>query len=385
MHAMGTSAVSRANRGRILSELQRSGPLSRAEIARATGLSVATVSRAVALLLGTGLIETQETPEETGGRPRSLVQLTSTAFGTLVMDVADHYTQTAVISLSGRVIESTHHDVPADMSPEGRLQHTIEVLRAQTTAASRRTTLVGVGVSVPGPVQEDGTVTFAPALDWLEIPLGSILSPMLRMPVAVGNDANLIAMAEAHYGAMRGSRALIAIAVFDGIGSGLVFGGTLWNGSRGYSGQIGRMLLTTEHVGNIYMGFGGLESQLGTLAIQQRGREIGLDLPDDVWPAVFGPHAHPGVEPLAAAILEEFTMALVNVCALLDPDVVVFTGRTTPIADHILPELSRRLVSRVLHVPTIIAESTHAPGTLLGGHLIALAEAGPLEDLVIET
>lgn len=382
---MGTSAISHRNRGRVLQVLQRSGPRSRADIAAATGLSVATVSRAVAHLLGSDLVELEDAGEDTGGRPRSLVQLTSSAYGTLVMDIADHYTETAVISLSGHVIDQARHDVPLDISADDRLEHTLRTVRTAARQAAKRTRLLAVGVSVPGPVHEDGTVAFAPALDWHEVPLASLITPVLRLPVAIGNDANLIAIAEARYGEMKGSRALLAIAVFDGIGSGLVFGGTVWNGSRGYSGQLGRMLLTKEHVGNVYMGFGGLESQLGTPAIQRRGREIGLDLPTKVWPAVFGPDRYDGVEPLAQAILEEFTMALVNVCALLDPDVVVFSGRTTPIADHILPELSRRLVGRVLHVPTIIAESTHAPGTLLGSHLIALDAVGPLENVVTET
>ncbi|OKL50112.1 hypothetical protein BSZ39_13085, partial [Bowdeniella nasicola] len=87
-------------------------------------------------------------------------------------------------------------------------------------------------------------------------------------------------------------------------------------------------------------------------------------------------------EPLTSQVLDEFAMALVNVCALLDPEVIVLAGRFSALADFLIPELSRRLEGRVLHVPHLIGESTPIPGALLGASLVAEAEFGPLEQLL---
>lgn len=112
---MTTSALARINRGRLLRALAHSTPRSRAELADETGLSVATVSRAVASLSALGLVTQSEAADPTGGRPRSLV-----AFGdgaaTLVVDL--HF---AMGMLQGQSIKddalTDGHNIVLDLEP----------------------------------------------------------------------------------------------------------------------------------------------------------------------------------------------------------------------------------------------------------------------------
>lgn len=382
---MTTSALARINRGRLLRALAHSEPRSRAELAEETGLSVATVSRAVASLSALGLVTQSEAADPTGGRPRTLV-----AFGdgaaTLVVDVADRHTEVAAISLTGETLERRLEEVEAGQDPEARLTHTLATIDAAVAAWPPGRRLLGLGVAVPGPVDESGVVEFAPAIGWREVPLGPLLRERLGIPVAVHNDANLIAVAESEFGAEPRPRSLVVLAVFDGVGSGIVVDGRLWEGATGASGQLGRMLLTLPAVRNVYEGFGDLESHLGTGAVAARALDVGiaLDPAGDVWGQLLVelPPTDPRARELASDVLDEFAMALVNVCALIDPEAIILAGRFAPIADAVIPELHRRLTRRVLHVPRIFPQTTPVPGTLLGAALAAERAFGPLEQLL---
>lgn len=382
---MSTSSISRANRGRILAELAYARGLSRAELAERTGLSLATVSRTVAALAAAGLVHQSEA-ERTFGRPLTLVRFADDAAASLVVDVADHHTEVASVSLSGAVLSREVLPVGGGFGPDERLEHTLATVDAAVRDWPERTRLLGVGVSIPGPVDDEGMVDFAPALGWNRVNLGPILRERLGVPVAVHNDANLIAVAEARFGAGRDRRALFALAVFDGVGSGIVVDGKLWEGAHGASGQIGRMLLSLDSVQHIYPGFGDLESHLGTQAVRERAAAAGVRLdPDgDVWRELLVelPGRDPAAAELASQVLDEFAFALINVCALVNPDVIVLAGYFAPLAEYVGLELRQRLTGRVIHVPEFVAESTELPGAVLGAALGAQLAFGPLEQLL---
>lgn len=374
------------SRGNILRELVANGAMARAELAVRTGVSVATASRAVADLTAAGLVRLEGAGDTTGGRPRHLIFLEPRAAATLAVDVADTHTQCALISLTGELLWQECHP-HLHHTGEDRLAHTITVTTSATRSASAHCDrLLAVGMSVPGPVFPAGTVQFAPVLGWHDVPLAEQVSQQIGAPVTVGNDANLIALAESAYGADRDATALVAIAVFAGIGSGMVFNGAVWDGSRGASGQLGRMLMSGQAARNVYAGFGDLETQLGSYGIARRAQKAGIALEPNV--NVFKqvlvdlPKRNLAARKLADEVLSEFAMALINVCALLDPEVIVFAGEFVPISQVVLPQLARRIEGRVVHAPRLLAASTAVPGALLGAAILARSAFGPLDQLV---
>lgn len=372
--------MSAANRGAILRALLETPGLSRAELAARTDVHVATVSRAVIQLAEAGLVRTATSPHAARGRPKDLLYVAPDAGYVIAVDIADFHTETAIVSLTGELTDRVRHEA-GHLPRSQRLDHALEVIDAAVRSAGTRR-LMGIGVSVPGPVYADGTVDFAPALDWRAVPLGQLLRDAHGMPTAVGNDANLIALAESHFGDARDAQALIAIAVFTGIGSGLVFKGQLWDGAHGASGQVGRMLLSGEASRQAFPGFGDLERHLGGEGIERRALAAGirLDPRGNVFEELFLRADSPGAKALADEVLAEYAMMLINVCALMDPDAIVFAGAFTQIADFVVPELTARIEGKVLHTPRLLTEST--AGTLLGAAVIAQAAFGPLERLL---
>lgn len=381
---MSSQSTTTRNRAAVLAAVRAAGEATRAELAALTGLSIATVSRAVAALGVAGLLIEQSAVGPAGGRPLGRVRIDDRAATVLAVDVADHHTTLSLIDLGGTVHWIERLEAPP-AGAQQRLDHTLARITEAFHAVRATRPPVAVGIAIPGPVQADGAIDFAPALHWRGIPLGSMLRRELDVPVAVGNDANLIAVAESRWGGQRGAASLMALAVFDGVGAGIVEAGRIVEGSRGFAGQIGRMLLGPESIGRVYDEFGDLETQLGSTGLLRRAADAGLALPPDADPfsALF---AHVGERTpagrLVHRVLDEFAVALANVCALLDPEAIVLAGRLAPLASTVVPELERRLRGRVLHIPRLVAASTEVDGALLGAAAIAFDAFGPLEQLL---
>lgn len=114
------------------------------------------------------------------------------------------------------------------------------------TAAPSHYGLVGIGVGVPGMVDEQGVVLFAPNLGWEMVDLRSILESAFAVPVTIDNEANAGAQGELNFGAARDVRHLLYISAGSGIGSGIIIGGELYKGARGYAGETGHMTIEAE-------------------------------------------------------------------------------------------------------------------------------------------
>ncbi len=95
--------------------------------------------------------------------------------------------------------------------------------------------MVGIGVGVPGMVDEDGVVLFAPNLGWEMVHLRSMLEEHFAIPVIIDNEANSGALGELHFGRGQDVRHLLYISAGSGIGSGIIISGELYKGSRGYA------------------------------------------------------------------------------------------------------------------------------------------------------
>ena len=102
-------------------------------------------------------------------------------------------------------------------------------------------------IGAPGAVNlETGMVNDAPNLDWIDVPLGSILEERLGLPVFVDNDVNVGVLGEFVHGAGRGSQDMVGIFVGTGIGGGVIIDGEMHYGGRGAAGEIGHMVIVPK-------------------------------------------------------------------------------------------------------------------------------------------
>lgn len=105
----------------------------------------------------------------------------------------------------------------------------------------KKTDVVGIGIGVPGPVDDDGNVNRCVNLNWGVFNLHSMLSELTGLPVKAGNDANVAALGEYYDGGGKGSRSMLMVTLGTGIGGGFIWNGQILNGAHGVGGEIGHM------------------------------------------------------------------------------------------------------------------------------------------------
>ena len=228
------------NRQIVLNYVREKEPISRAEISQETELQRSTVSLIVDELKQRGLIYEIE-GESTGGRPPSLLRLRAAGFLAIGVDVGTAQTTIAVADLVGRVVDRERFPTDPDVRATFRrvasgVQRFIKIHR----------NIEGVGVCVPGLVDpETGTALFIPHFKWRNWPLASELRKATDLPVTVDNDANAAALAELWLGRpeIRDVRDFILVLVEEGLGTGIIFDGQVYQGVAGAAGEFGHMTI----------------------------------------------------------------------------------------------------------------------------------------------
>ena len=227
-----------SNHSRLLQLLHESGDLSRADLARAVGLTKATVSSLIAEMIREGLVvETRQRAVDGPGRPAVDLNIDRLNWLVAAVDLSpDRELRGALIDLAGNV------HVRESIATEGALgdaalQKTIELIDRLILRADRR--ILGVGVCAPGTVDNEGRVLASHNLDWVGLPLKAEIERHTDLPTCVANDANAAALAERDLYASEEDLMLVKIGF--GVGAGIITNGQLVQGSRFTAGEIGHV------------------------------------------------------------------------------------------------------------------------------------------------
>jgi len=235
------------NRSLVLQTLYRSGTLSRADLARATGLTRVTISDLVADLMDEKLVvEVGQRDGSRPGKPATMLDINRGGFQIIGIDLSDYAVfRGAILDLDGVVLERA--EVPLDGATGADATAKVVALAQQLVEAASLP-LLGIGVGSPGIVDLAGTVLSAPNLGWPSDgagePLQETLAAATGLPVIVANDANAAALAEHSFGAALSDMMLIKVG--HGVGAGLIIGGTALFGSRFAAGEIGHVVVGTD-------------------------------------------------------------------------------------------------------------------------------------------
>ncbi|NHI17610.1 ROK family transcriptional regulator [Microbacterium excoecariae] len=254
------------NRALALSRLFHEGAMSRADLARATGLTRVSVSDLVAALVADGLVvETGERRGSRPGKPGILVDLDRAGLVVVALDLSDDAEyRGAVVDLAGRELARRSVPRPADRDADAALAAAVDLAGALVAEAPGR--VLGVGVGAPGVITAGGVVVSSPNLAWYDLPLQERLADALGVPVRVANDANVAALAEHTLGGA--SDDVLVVRVGRGVGAGLVTNGSLVRGARDAAGEIGHVTVGTDGGPECVCGRSGcLESWLSVRAL----------------------------------------------------------------------------------------------------------------------
>ena len=368
------------NRSVILNYIRQHSPIARSAIARQLGTSLPTVMRVVDDLMEEDLVCLQGTSESTGGRPRPLLAFNSSAYAVVGVDLGGTKMFGTVADLSGTAQHEIRiaHDENGPSDHVERLCDLIQDLLDAPRPAGQR--IRGIGIGAPGiTLSQEGIVTWAPSLGWRDLPLQKILNDRFDVPVFVENDVNLAALGELGFGAGRGVQNLVTIAVGTGIGAGIIIGGILYRGHNQAAGEVCYMLPGTEFLGRHYDEFGALECLASATGVVKRARQLmmqeGMSIPEglsaeDVFAAARS--GEPWAQQVVSETVDYLGLAIANISATLDPEVIVLGGGVAHSADLLIEPILQRIEGVVPFVPRLVASPLERRAVVMGAIMLVL-------------
>jgi glucokinase-like ROK family protein len=249
---------------------------------------------------------------------------------------------------------------------QATLEHTLTLLhRAADAACNSYESLLGLAIGVPGLVDhQNGTLLFAPNLNWTDVPLGNILREAFELPIFIDNEANLAALGEYYFGAAKYFSDVLYVSAGAGLGGGIVRDGQLINGATGFAGEFGHMTMDPEgefcRCGNR----GCWETQVSQAALFRNIRQAIMtdrratrrstmllgDLDQLTVPLVV--KAARAGDPIALAALDKvghhLGIGIASLVNALNPALVVFGGMLSLAGEFLLPLINDELQRRTL-------------------------------------
>jgi predicted NBD/HSP70 family sugar kinase len=371
------------NRLRVIDALRTRGAISRADIARQTGLSRSTVSSLVGDLQAAGLVvervaESAAPASPQGGRPPVLVALDQSAGAVVGLDFGHDSLRVAVADLSYAILAETSIDLEVDTAAQDALDTGARLVGELIEEAGvDRDRVLAAGMGLPGPIDRaSGLVHSQPILpSWVGLNPAREMEERLELPVHLDNDANVGALGESTFGVGRGTHVMAYLRLSAGIGAGLVINGRPFRGARGVAGEIGHVLVDPNgpicRCGNR----GCLETFVAGPALCEllRRSHGQLTVRDLLRLAEDG---DAGCQRVLADAGRVVGRAVADLCNYLNPDLVVVGGDLS-VAGDVLLEPMREAVRRFA-IPAAMEDVEIVVGAL-GGRaelLGALALAG---------
>lgn len=367
--AVRPDEIRRHNLGLLLRQVHLHGEMSRAQLTHVIGLNRSTIRTLVSDLVDHRLVVERVPVTRSGaGRPSHVVGPRHDGPYVLAAAIGVETMTTAVIGLSGTVLSRRDQAIEATgATPRLIVERIIADLRHHQRQVPDGARLVGVGVSVPAIVRATGgVIENAPNLRWQSVPFADLLGQRLpdRVPIRIGNDGDLGALAEHVRGAARGIDDVVYVAGDVGVGAGIISAGASLRGSCGYAGEIGHMMVDPLGDDCGCGSVGCLETKIGEVALLRackRGDQHGGRAMVEVYAA-----ARAGDRELIDGVqrtAEWLGRGLASVVNIFNPKMIIVGGSLSG-----LVELARPQVEEQLH--------RHAMASLLAGVQLTLPGLG---------
>ena len=229
------------NQQLVLRAIYDRNEVSRAEVARVTGLTRTSVGDLVGDLLTEQLLEEVGRGPSTGGKAPILLRVRADGRHLIGLDLGESAFNGAVVDLRGNIIRSM--SVPLEGQDGDDAVELVYALISGLVNGNGSSPLLGIGVGAPGLVDSrTGTVRWAVNLAWENLPLGKMIEQRFGMPVVVANDSQAAAVAELTFGRESRPGNLVVVRVGRGIGAGIILNGQLFGGDGAGAGEIGHTI-----------------------------------------------------------------------------------------------------------------------------------------------
>jgi predicted NBD/HSP70 family sugar kinase len=378
------SLLRRHNSKLILDAIRAEGPISRAALARAVGLSKPTVNQVAELLLAQEfVVEEMDGPDAAPRRPgprARLLRFRAEVGHVLGLDVGAGKARALLADLSGEIVATAQRTLDGPPRRDALLD-LVEATARDVMDRLGDGELRVAGVGTPGVVDPaSGRISLAPQIEgWDGLDLGGELEDRLGCPAVADNETRLSLLAEAWRGTARGVDNVAYVQVGIGIGGAVLVDGRLVRGKSGAAGEIGYLLDAGEAAGNGAVG--PFEHAAGGRAYARLGAEAARGPHGDALRRAAG--GDPGAvdarcvfaaaaagdgaaADIVAGLTERLGRGVANVATVLDPDLVVLGGGVANAGQALLDPVAAAVLRAVPSPPRVVLTELGDDGVALG-------------------
>lgn len=328
-------------RERIVQRLSDVGPASRAELMELTGLSRSALSKLVGQLVAAGILQenaSSESERRSKGRPARLLSLARPTLHTLALDVDINHVRAGVVDSAGTVAGYAEEVRPLGDGREQAIETIRRLLQRvhANTAATPTRAVVGLPTMVDVAAQQvDPAGARALMPTWADGGTRAALEDALGIPATIAKRSTLATLSEWKLGAGRGLRTFAFVNVApEGLGLGLVLGGKLFEGARGFAGEISHISLSEEGVICPCGQRGCLAAEVSNqikLFLEARGNAPGASAYEALaqWSAAGEPAARRLLQDVGAQV----GIALGGIANTLGPEAIIIADTLTTAGD----------------------------------------------------
>jgi predicted NBD/HSP70 family sugar kinase len=363
----------------VLEFIRQVGPVSRAQIARDSGLSKPTVSQALSALERAKLV--REAGRSSGGKGPTAVlyELNPRAGWVVGIDVGRDRVRAAIADLTGDFI--ARRDERARVrSADTLLEQIGEISHGLASEAGIRWRQVtSAAVASPGVLEPSRrTVALAHNLPgWGRLGLVEALRKELGTSLTFENDVNLATVGEQWRGLGKDVQNFVFLHVGTGVGMGLVVNGRLFRGAHGAAGEVGYLpLATADPHDPENLRHGALEGAVGAAGVVELARSLGMPAP--LTPRKIFNAARKGDPParkVVELVADRIALAIAAVVPVVDPELVILGGGIGQNGDLLLERVERELSTLSPFHPRIEISALGEDAELNGAVATALQEA----------
>ena len=350
MNQATNAASMRVSNRKLILNLIRRGPVSRAELSEHTHLTRASITQIVDELLEAGLVQPCDAGEPapsggTPGRRRTLLTLCPGARYVFGVCISRRRCRVGAVDLCGTVYAAQEFPL-AGLTPAAAADAAARLIDTQRQQLGLSADVIlGIGVSTPGPVDHlAGQILNPPNFTaWHNVPVCEMLHSRTGLPSLLEKDTNARALEEKYFGAAADSSGFLLVQIDDGVGSGVIIRDTLYRGTHGRGTEIGHTSIRYDGPVCSCGGRGCLENYLRIPALLAGSRF-------ENWEQLAAHAADPDASRLLDTAADYLAAALVNAINLYDLEKVVLTGEVAahpqPLLERLNPLVSARVLSR---------------------------------------
>ncbi|WP_152400916.1 ROK family transcriptional regulator [Paenibacillus cellulositrophicus] len=369
--------IRRKNRSTVFELIRKHSPLSRAEIARLTGMSPTTVSRIVSELYQQDFMHEIEQTTTGVGRKAVMLHVNPGSVLSVGVEIDRSGIRIGIVDLDGKVVHSTQVTRDSRETPEatlGRIASAIEEL-IQAEDIDRRK-VVGIGVGLPGIVDyAGGSVVLSAQLGWKQTDIAGELRRLTGFEVAVDNELKVRALAEHQYGSARGSSRSVLIGFGSGVGSSLIIDGEIYRGETNSAGEIGHTVVDPGGLLCECGKVGCLQTYIAEASLVEQANKI---KPIGSLEELF--QARKDGEYWAASIVDRamtfVAVTVSNIACVYNPDTVILTGKLVESFPEVRDFISDKCMDQFVWEPLrgtfqIVYSALESDGVVIGSGILA--------------